>query len=47
VQAAESAKAFDLWKKRIRTQLTDDDYRWSDELPFARIPKAALPDWRN
>jgi RNA polymerase sigma factor (sigma-70 family) len=41
-QAAESAKAFDVWKKRIRAQLMGDDYRWSDESPFARIPKAAL-----
>ena len=44
MRAAESAKAFDLWKKRIRTLLTADDYRWSDESPFVRIPKAALPE---
>jgi RNA polymerase sigma factor (sigma-70 family) len=43
MRAAESAKAFDVWKKRTRAQLMGDDYRWSDESPFARIPKSALP----
>jgi hypothetical protein len=42
-RAAESANAFDVWKKRMRTLLTTDDYRWSDESPFARIPKSVLP----
>ncbi len=43
-RATESAKAFDVWKKRIRTQLTANDYRWDDDSPFARIPKSALPE---
>jgi RNA polymerase sigma factor (sigma-70 family) len=44
MRAAESAKAFDLWKKRMRAQLTANDYRWSDESPFVRIPKSDLPE---
>src|SRR5262249_35338851 len=34
-RAVESANAFDAWKKRIRAQLTADDYRWDDDSPFA------------
>jgi RNA polymerase sigma factor (sigma-70 family) len=44
MRAAESAKAFDVWKKRIRAQLTADDYRWDDDSAFARIPKSVLPE---
>jgi hypothetical protein len=43
-RAAESAKAFDVWKKKIRTQLMADDYRWDDDSPFVRIRKSALPE---
>ncbi len=43
-RAAESARAFEAWKKKIRGLLTAADYRWSDESPFVRIPKAALPE---
>jgi len=44
MRAAEFAKAFDVWKKRIRTLLTSDDYRWSDESPFVRISKSSLAE---
>jgi len=43
-RAAESARAFEAWKKKTRGLLTAADYRWSDESPFVRIPKAALPE---
>lgn len=42
-RAAESARAFEVWKKRIRGLLTASDYRWDDDSPFAQIPKAVLP----
>ena len=42
-RAAESAQAFAAWKKKIRGLLTAADYHWSDESPFARIPKSVLP----
>jgi RNA polymerase sigma factor (sigma-70 family) len=41
--AAESAQAFEAWKRRIRGLVTATDYRWDDDSPFARIPKAVLP----
>lgn len=43
-RAAETAKAFEVWKNGVRTQLVAEDYRWSDESLFARIPKSALPE---
>jgi hypothetical protein len=43
-RAAESARAFEAWKKKTRDLLTAADYRWSDESLFVRIPKAALPE---
>jgi RNA polymerase sigma factor (sigma-70 family) len=47
-RAAESAKAFDVWKKRIRSVLTADNYQWPDDSPFVRIPRSDLPDvWAN
>jgi RNA polymerase sigma factor (sigma-70 family) len=40
---AESARAFELWKQKTRSQLLAEDYRWDDESAFMRIPKALLP----
>src|SRR5262249_19101031 len=42
-RAAQSARAFDVWKRKIRGLLTAADYRWDDDSPFVRIPKAILP----
>ena len=42
-RAAESTQAFAAWKKKTRGLLTAADYHWSDESPFARIPKSVLP----
>ena len=42
--AADSAQAFAAWKKETRGPLAAADYRWSDESPFVRIPKAILPE---
>jgi len=42
-RAAESAQAFDAWKQKTRGQLMAADYRWTDDSPFVRIPKAVLP----
>jgi len=44
VRAAESARAFEAWKKKMRGQLTAADYRWPDDSPFVRIPKSVLPE---
>jgi hypothetical protein len=41
-RAAESAQAFEVWKKKIRGQLTSAEYRWDDTSPFTRIPKSVL-----
>jgi hypothetical protein len=41
-RAAEAAQAFEAWKKKTRSQLTAADYRWADDSPFVRIPKAVL-----
>ena len=43
-RAVESARTFEAWKKKTRGLVTAADYRWSDESPFVRIPKAALPE---
>jgi RNA polymerase sigma factor (sigma-70 family) len=43
-RAAASAQAFESWKKKVRGLLTAPDYQWSDDSPFVRIPKAALPE---
>jgi RNA polymerase sigma factor (sigma-70 family) len=43
-RAAESARAFEVWKQKTRSQLTAADYRWDDDSPFVRIPKAVLPE---
>ena len=42
-RAAADAQAFEDWKQRIRAPLLAADYRWSDDSPFVRIPKALLP----
>ena len=42
-RAAESARAYDVWKKKTRGQLMAADYRWDDDSPFVRIPKSVLP----
>lgn len=44
IRAAESARAFDVWKKQTRALLTANDYRWDDASPVARIPKSALAE---
>lgn len=36
------AQQVEALKQRIRGLLTDDDYRWPDDLPFVRIPKSAV-----
>lgn len=43
-RAAESAQAFDVWKKKTRGQLMAADYRWDDDSAFVRIPKSVLPE---
>jgi len=43
-RAAESAQAYDEWKKKTRAQLMAADYRWSDDSAFVRIPKSVLPE---
>jgi RNA polymerase sigma factor (sigma-70 family) len=43
-RAAESARAFDVWKQKTRSQLMAADHRWDDDSAFVRIPKAVLPD---
>jgi hypothetical protein len=43
-RAAESARALEAWKQRIRTPLFAADYRWDDDSAFVRIPKAVLPE---
>jgi hypothetical protein len=43
-RAAESVRAFDVWKRNTRSQLMAADYRWSDDSAFARIPKSVLPE---
>jgi hypothetical protein len=30
------------WKRRLREQLLSADYRWPEDSPFVRVPKAAL-----
>ena len=42
-RAAADAQAFADWKQRIRRPLLAADYRWDDNSPFVRIPKAVLP----
>jgi RNA polymerase sigma factor (sigma-70 family) len=42
-RAAESARAFELWKQKTRSQLLAEDYRWDDDSAFMRISKALLP----
>ena len=43
-QVNEAAQAYEAWKKDALAQLTAADYRWSDDLPFVRIPKEILPE---
>lgn len=43
-RAAADAQAFADWKQRIRGPLLAADYRWDDDSPFVRIPKAVLPE---
>ena len=43
-RAAESARAFDVWKQKTRSQLMAADYWWDDDSAFVRIPKAYLPE---
>jgi RNA polymerase sigma factor (sigma-70 family) len=42
-RAAASAQTFADWKQKIRAPLMAADYRWDDNSPFVRIPKAVLP----
>lgn len=42
-RAAESNRAFEVWKKKTLAGSKADGYRWSDESPFVRIPKSVLP----
>jgi RNA polymerase sigma factor (sigma-70 family) len=42
-RAAGSARAFEIWKQNVRSQLKAADYRWDDDSAFVRIPKAVLP----
>jgi RNA polymerase sigma factor (sigma-70 family) len=41
-RAAESAQAFEAWKQNVRARLIAADYRWPDDSPFVRIPKAVV-----
>ena len=41
-RAAESARAFDVWKQKVRNQLIAADYRWDDDSAFVRIPHGRL-----
>jgi RNA polymerase sigma factor (sigma-70 family) len=43
-RAAESARAFDVWKQKVRNQMMAADYRWDDDSAFVRISKSVLPD---
>src|SRR5262249_39643895 len=43
-RVAESARAFDVWKKKVRNQMMAADYRWDDDSAFVRISKSVLPD---
>ena len=43
-RAAANAQAFADWTQSIRGPLLAADYRWSDDSPFVRIPKAVLPE---
>lgn len=43
-RAAESAQAFTTWKQNLQARLGAKDYRWDDNSPFVRIPKALLPE---
>jgi len=44
-RAAESARAFEVWKQRTRSQLRAADYLWDDDSPFVRVPKTVLPEF--
>jgi RNA polymerase sigma factor (sigma-70 family) len=43
-RAAANAQAFADWKQRMRAPLLAAEYRWDDNSPFVRIPKAVLPE---
>ncbi len=43
-RAAESARAFEVWKQKTRSQFLAADYRWDDDSAFVRIPKKVLPE---
>jgi hypothetical protein len=43
-RTAADAQAFDAWKQNTRSRLMAADYRWDDNSPFVRIPKAVLPE---
>lgn len=43
-RASADAQAFIDWKQKVRSALLAADYRWDDNAPFARIPKAVLPE---
>jgi RNA polymerase sigma factor (sigma-70 family) len=40
---AEVNEKFEAWKKQLRERLLAEDFRWSDDCPFVRIPKSVLP----
>ena len=39
---ADARKNFEAWKRKIRSQLLAEDYRWPEDSPFVRIPKSEL-----
>jgi RNA polymerase sigma factor (sigma-70 family) len=43
-RAAVDAQAFADWKQKLRSKLLAADYRWDDDSPFVRIPKAVLSE---
>lgn len=42
--SASATEQYAAWKNRLRGLLTARDYRWPEDSPFVRIPKAALPN---
>jgi RNA polymerase sigma factor (sigma-70 family) len=42
-QNADAARGLEAWKTRIRSALMANNYHWTDDCPFVRIPKTAVP----
>jgi hypothetical protein len=42
VAQADSRQKFEAWKRKLRSALTAEDYRWPEDSPFIRIPKSAV-----